>query len=136
VSTDIQDPPQPTAASLLSGILGDLHQLVEQQFQLTRREIEEEIRQRMAALAVLALGLAALFFGALMACLTLTLLLHWSALPAGSDAAWLPLWACHAVVAAILIVVGAILAQVGQAKFRAIDPYHNPATQFLQEPTP
>jgi hypothetical protein len=136
VSTDVQDPLQQTAASLLTGILGDLHRLVEQQFQLTRREIEEEVRQRMTAAAVLALGMAALFLGAIMACLALADLLHWAALPAGTDPAWLPLWACQALVAASLFVLGGVLAHVSRGRFRAIDPYHNPVTELLQEPSP
>ena len=56
MSTDVKDPPDQTAASLVSGILGDLQHLVEQQFRLTRREIEDEIRQRTTAAAVLVLG--------------------------------------------------------------------------------
>ena len=135
MSTVIQDPPQQTAASLLTGILGDLQQLVEQQFQLTRREIEEELRQRTAAAAVFALGTAAMFLGALMLCLALTHLLHWAALPAGTDPAWIPMWGCYAVVAAVLFILGGILAVVGRARFSAIDPYHNPATELLQEHT-
>ncbi len=136
MSTDVQDPPQQTAASLLTGILGDLQHLVEQQFQLTRREIEEEVRLRMAAATVLALGMAALFLGGMMLCLALTHLLHWAALPAGADPAWLPLWACQALMAAVLFVLGGILAMVGRTRFRAINPYHNPATEFLQEHRP
>ena len=31
MTTDIKEPPEPTAASLVSGIPGDLHHLVEQQ---------------------------------------------------------------------------------------------------------
>ncbi len=136
MSTDLQDPPQQTAAALLSGILGDLQHLVEQQFQLTRREIEDELRQRMAAAAVFASGMVALILGVIMACLAAVHLLHWAAVPAEIDSAWLPLWACYAVVAAVLCVLGGILAMVGRARFRAIHPYHNPATELLQEPAP
>ena len=46
MSTDIANQTQPSTASLVSGILGDLTQLVEQQLLLTRREIEQEIRDR------------------------------------------------------------------------------------------
>ena len=136
MSTDVQDPPQQTASSLVTGILGDLQHLVEQQFQLTRREIEEELRQRMAAATVFALGMAAIVFGAGMACLSIAHLLYWAALPAGTDPAWLPLWACHAMVAAVLFLVGGSLALVGRTRFRSIDPYHNPVSEILQEHVP
>ena len=133
MSTDLEDPPEQTAASLVSGILGDLQHLVEQQFQLTRREIEEELRQRAAAAAVFGVGVGFLFLDAIVLCLTLAHLLHWVASPPGTDPAWLPLWACHAVLAAVLTVGGGILALIGRARFRAIDPFQNPATEIMQE---
>lgn len=134
MSTDIEDPVEQTAASLVSGILGDLQHLVEQQFQLTRREIEVELRQRAAAAAVFGLGMGVCFLGMIVLCLTLVHLLHWVALPPGTDPAWLPLWACHAVVAAGLILLGVILGVVGHAKGNSILPTQNPITEISQEP--
>lgn len=144
MSIDLEDPPEQTveyvpeqtAASLVSGILGDLQHLVEQQFQLTRREVEEELRQRAAAAAVFGLGMGVLFIDAIVLCLTAAHLMHWMASPPGTDSAWLPLWACHAVVAAVLVVIGGILALVGRAKFRSIDPFQNPVTEMMQEQAP
>ena len=131
MSTDVEDPPEQTAASLVSGILGDLQHLVEQQFQLTRREIEEELRLRAAAGAVFALGMAVFFLDAIVACLTLAHLLHWLTSPPGTDPAWIPLWACHATVMLVLVVIGAILTCFGRARFRSITPYQNPAAEIL-----
>jgi MFS family permease len=136
MSTELQDPPEQTAASLLTGILGDLHHLVEQQFQLTRREIEEELGRRATAMAIFGVGMGFLFLAAIALCLTLTHLLHWVASPPGTDPAWLPLWACHGMVAAGLVALGGILVQVGRAKFRSIDPFQNPATEIAQEYVP
>jgi hypothetical protein len=135
VSTDVKDPPDQTAASLVSGILGDLQHLVEQQFQLTRREIEDEIRKRTRAAVVLVLGVTVVFLGAIVFCLGVAHLLYWAALPSGSDSAWLPLWACYGVVAAVLAVIGGFVAHVGQAGFRVVTPHHNPVTELLQEHT-
>jgi hypothetical protein len=135
VSTCIKDPSEQTAASLLSGILADLRHLVEQQFQLTRRQIEDEIRQRMKAVAVFALGMVFFLLAAIAACLCLVHLLHWSASPTGTDPARLPLWACHAIVAAVLALIGGILVHFGRARFRMAEAYRNPATQLLQAPT-
>jgi len=136
MSTDVEYPPEQTAASLVSGILGDLQSLVEQQFRLTRREIEVELRQRAVAAAVFGLGMGVFFLDALVLCLTLTHLLHWMTSPPGTDPATLPLWACYAVVAAVLAVVGGILALVGRARFQSLDPYQNPVTEILQEHVP
>lgn len=135
MSTEVENPPEQTAASLVSGILGDLQHLVEQQFQLTRREIEEELRQRAAAAAVLGLGMGVFFLDAIVLCLSLAHLLHWMASPLGTDPAWLPLWACYTVVAAVLAVGGGILALVGRARFRSIDSYQNPVTETSRLPT-
>jgi hypothetical protein len=131
VLTCVKDPPEQSAASLLNGILGDLQLLVEQQFQLTRREIEDELRRRATAAAIFALGVLVAFLGGIVFCLGLAHLLHWAALPPGSDPAWLPLWACHALVAAVLIVIGGYAAHVGRARFRSVDPYHNPGNEIL-----
>src|SRR5690349_11891004 len=133
---DVKHPPDRTATSLVSGILGDLQQLVVQQFQLTRREIEDEIRQRAIAAAVFALGATILFLGAFLFCLGMVHLLHWVTLPGGIAPAGLPLWACHALVAAVLAVIGGFLAHVGRVKFRSTDRFHNPLAELLQERAP
>ena len=134
--TDIEYPPEQTAASLVSGILGDLQHLVDQQFQLTRREIEVELHQRVEAAAVVGLGVGFLFLAAISLCLSLSHLLHWVTSPIGTDPAWFPLWACYAVVAAGLAVIGVIFAVVGRTKFKSIESFHNPITEILQERLP
>ena len=136
MSTCVKDPPEQTAASLVSDILSDLQHLVEQQFLLTRREIEVELRQRAAAAAVFGLGVGILFLDAIVLCLTLAHLLHWVASPPGTDPAWLPLWGCYAVVTVVLAVIGGILAQVGRARFKSIHSCQNPATEIVQELVP
>ena len=136
MSTDIEDPIEQTAASLVSGILGDLQHLVEQQFQLTRQEIEDGLRRRAAAAAVFGLGVGCLFLAAIALTQAIANLLHCMAIPNGTDPGWLPLWACHAVVAAILVVSGVILACVGRMKFRSLDPLQNSAIEILQEYSP
>ena len=120
----------------MSGILGDLQHLIEQQFQLTRREIEEELRQSAAAGSVFALGVGVFFLDAIVLSLTFAHLLHWMASPPGTDPAWLPLWACYAAPAALLVVIGGILTYVGGARFKSIDRCQNPATEFLKENAP
>jgi hypothetical protein len=133
MSTDVKDPPVQTAASLVSGILVDLQHLVEQQFQLTRMEIEREFQKRAAAAALFGLGLGVCFLGAVMTSLALAELLHWAASPAGTDPALLPLWTCYAVVAAVLFAVGGVLTLASRAKFKSTEKYHNPMTEILQE---
>ena len=136
MSTDVEYLPEQTTASLVNGILCDLQRLVEQQFELTRQEIEEGLRRRAAAAAVFGLGAGILFLAAVALCQTLAHLLHWTASPHGIDPASFPLWACHAVVAAVLAVGGVTLLYVGRAKFRSLEPLQNSAIEILQEYSP
>jgi hypothetical protein len=128
---DPGEPQKQTAAALLTDILVDLQQLVEQQFQLTRRELEDEFSKRLAAGSVLAYGVGVLFLVAVEICLALVHLLHWGASPPGTDPAWLPLWACHAAVATLLLVLGGILVLVGRARLLSMESCQNPATEIL-----
>jgi len=136
MSTNVEHPPEKTAASLVSGILGDLQQLIEQQFQLTRREIDEEIRHRAAASAVFALGIGILFLNGIMLCLTGTYFLHWVTSPIGTDSASIPLWGCHAAVAVVLTILGGVVTQIGRARFNSIERCRNPVSEILREERP
>lgn len=132
MSTVAEDPVAQTAASLVSGILGDLQQLVEQQFQLTRREIERELQQRVAAAKILILGIVVFFLDALMICLTLAHLLHWLASAPSTDPVWQSVWASHALVAMGLSVFGVGLTCLGYARLRSVEQFQNPVTEILK----
>ncbi len=129
----VEPAPAQTAASLVSGIIGDLQHLVEQQFQLTRMQIAAELRERLVAAAVLATGVLLMLVSTIFVCQSVAHLLHWMTSPPGIDPASLPLWACHAVVAAVLGLTGGIMAWVGRAQFRSIVPFRNPITEIMQE---
>lgn len=122
-----------TAASLLSGIIGDLQHLVQQQFQLTRMQVADELRGRVAAVAVLSGGVLSLLVSAIFLCLSVAHLLHWMTSPSGIDPASLPLWSCHAIVSLVLGLIGGILMSIGQARFRSILPFRNPVTEKIQD---
>ena len=129
-----QHPSDQTAASLVSGIVGDLQQLVEQQLQLTRHEIEEELHQRAGAATILFVGVALLFLDAMVVCQSLALLLHWATSPTGTDPAWFPLWMCYATVAGVLVGMGGIVTQIGRSRFKSTVKAKNPATEILSKP--
>lgn len=134
MSTELHEAPVQSTGSLVTGILGDLQRLVEQQFELTRREIEAEVRQRVAAAAMFGGGIGGVFVGAVGLCLAVAHLLHWASSPPGTDPATIPLWACHALVGAVVAVVGAVLMQTGLKWFTSIESFHNPITELMQEP--
>ncbi len=133
MAIELESPPEQTAASLVSGILDDLQQLVEQQFHLTRREIEVEFRLRASAAAVVGLGVAVLFLAAIVLCLTVSHLMHWLASSSGSDPASLPLWGCYGIVALALAVSGSTVAYVGRQQLRSIDSRRCSVSDDFQE---
>ena len=133
MSTNAENRPAQSSISLVRGILVDLEHLVEQQLQLTRREMEDELRQRSADAMIVAIGIGILFLAAGGFCLAFAHLLHWFSSPAGADPAWFPLWACHGVIAVALAVVGGILTHVGRTKFGSVERCQNPVTEIFED---
>jgi len=119
--------------SLVSGIVDDFQDLIKQQLQLTRKEIEADIRKAKEGASLLVAGLGVLFLGGIVLCLMMSHLIHWLASPAGSDPAAFPLWACHAVVGGVLALIGGGMTCAGWKTFNKIDPLQNPATDALKE---
>jgi len=133
MATEVQNRPEQSLSSLVGGIVSDVQDLVKQQLQLTRKEIEEDIRKAGEGAALFGTGLGVLFLGALELCLTLAHLLHWSTAPAGTDPASFPLWACHGVVGGILFIFGWSVACAGKARLRAVSPPLDQSAQALKE---
>lgn len=128
-----KDARESTASSLVNDILNDLQRLVEQQFQLTRREIEQEFRLRAQASMIFMLGLGGLLLGGLQFSVAIAHLLHWASSPVATDSAGLPLWACHAIVATFLSVAAAVATIVGRASFRSVSATPNPITEIEKD---
>ena len=101
-SVDRASDHEPSMTGLVSGIVSDIEQLVEQQFALLRQETKEEMREALVAGQQFAVGaLAGLLAGvAAVAALSLGL---WAAV------AWLPLWAGFTIVGSILAIVSGAL---------------------------
>lgn len=117
---EIEETIPPTARELMGGIMADLHRLVDQQFHLTWLQIEEDSRLLKTACGILAAGFAVLSFGTLTGCFMLVHLLHWLTSPVNSDPSTLPLWACHALVALMLTVIGIALTLIGRSQLRSV----------------
>jgi cytochrome bd-type quinol oxidase subunit 1 len=111
--TQVPTTTEPGLASLVRGIVNDIGDLVKQQMQFARAEIKADLRKSREAIAFLAIGAGSAFVGVLFFGLMVVHLLHWLTLP-GGDAAYLPLWICHAIVAALFLVIGACLLSVGR----------------------
>jgi len=136
MATEVQNHSETNSvAGLVSGIVTDVQDLIKQQLQLTRKEIEADFRKTREAASLLATGLGFCFFGGFALCLMTAHLIHFLAIPATQvrDAAAIPLWACHGIVAAVLLVVGGCLAFVGKKKFDSFNPLPDESAQVLKE---
>ena len=135
MGADLRDPQMKTVTALVTGVLGDLQLLVEQQFQLTRCEIEQEFRQRAKACAILGAGIAGLFLSAILLSLSAAHGLHWAATPVRSDPASLPLWGCEILVAIVVVGIAAFAVRVGIRRLRVITSSQNASVDSFQEST-
>jgi uncharacterized membrane protein YqjE len=110
---------------LLSGIVSDAEDLVQQQFALFKEEVKEEARGAKQALIPLLAGAVVLFVGAIVLSLTFVHILD--------EATTLPLWACYAIVAAVLCIGGGIAVAVGLERFREVPPVAEKSVEELKE---
>jgi hypothetical protein len=136
MATEVQNHSEPqSVAGLVGGIVTDLQDLIKQQLQLTRKEIESDFRKTREAGSVLALGAGILFFGGFAFCLMVAHLIHHLSIPAGyvRDTAAIPLWGCHGIVAVVFLAVGGCIAYVGKKKFDSFNPLPDESAQVLKE---
>jgi hypothetical protein len=136
MATEVQNhTEQQSVATLVSGIVTDVQDLIKQQLQLTRKEIEADFRKTREAASLLVIGLGVLFFGGFAFCLMLAHLIHFLAVPSGvvRDPATIPLWACHGIVAAVFLVVGGGMSFAGKKKFDSFNPLPDESAQVLKE---
>jgi len=133
MATEVENRSEPSLASLVTGIVSDVQDLVKQQLLLTRKEIENDIRKTWDAAMFFGVGVGISLLSAISFCLMFAHLLHWLTAPHGTDLASLPLWACHGVVGAVLVIIGGVLVCTAKQKLKSVDPLHNPATQALKE---
>jgi len=125
--------PEQGFSSLLRGIVNDIGELVKQQIQFARAEFKADLRKSKEASVLLTLGVGNVFLGVLFFGLMLIHLLHWLTAPAVMDQASLPLWGCHAVVAALFLVTGVGLFVAGQRMFASFTPLPEQTVQTVKE---
>jgi len=134
MTTEVQHPPSDQSiASLVGGIVSDVQDLVKQQLQLMRKEVEDDLRKTAEAASLWVAGLVVLFLGGIALCLMLAHLLHWLTGPPGLDPASLPLWGCYAIVGVSLVIIGLGLVWAGKKTIASVHPLDNQATEALKE---
>jgi hypothetical protein len=101
---------QPGTSPLLSGIVADVRQLMEQQAQLLRLEIREDLRKARTGMILLGASLGIVASGGLLLCFMLPWLLHWL-----TD--W-PEWLCCGLFGVLFLALGVLAAYTGFNKLR------------------
>jgi hypothetical protein len=120
----------PSVSSLVGGIIDDAQQLIRQEVQLARREIQEEIRKAKAAALSLALGAFVALLGAVLLSLMLVHLLFWATNDLHQQ---FPLWAWYAIVGGLFVAVGAALLYAARTKAGEIHLVPPQTAQTLRE---
>jgi len=132
MATEVQGHSDQSLTALVGGIVNDVQGLLKQQMQLTRKEIQADLRKAQESATLLAFGIGTCFLSAMSFCLMLALLLYWLGAPHGSEMATIPLWGCFGLVGGFLAVVGAAVAYAGKRRFDTLHPLERTA-QALEE---
>ncbi len=119
-------PPETSIAGLLSGIVADAQQLIQQQFAMFRQEIRNDVGKIRDGSSTLALGAGITLVGSILFLLMVPLLLH-AVVPA------LPLWACFGMVGGPLAALGGFVMYVGLKKLESFDPLSDQSAKALKE---
>lgn len=125
MSTDVHVGNEPSLTSLVTGIINDTQDLFKQQIALLKAELRDDFKKTKEGLSALALGAGLVFFGGLMLCVTLALLLSW--------AASLPTWAGFGIVGVILTLVGGGLLWAGKKRFDTFNPLPDQTAASVKE---
>lgn len=119
--------PEPSIGSLLAGIVADFETLMSQQLALLRREVQEDVRKAVAALAMVAFGGAVV----LMAGIALTFAAAY-AVHHAFDPQW-SLESSFTLVGSCMAVLGGLMLWGGVQLLSAINPVPERSIEALQE---
>jgi len=124
---------EPGFAALVREIVTDIGDLIGQQVQFAKAEIKSDVQKSMTTASLFALAAASLFIGVVFFGLMVVHLLHWLTITGQTDPARLPLWGCHAIVAAMFLASGAVLGFIGKKTWDAFTPVPSQTAQTLKE---
>lgn len=101
---------EPSIVELVRSAAADTTELVKQQIELTKAEIQQNVKTAGSSFGILAAGGAILGIGAIFLLVTIAYVI----------AVWLPVWAGFGIVTLVLLIVGAILVMVGRKRAKTI----------------
>jgi len=119
-------PADPSLTSLVSGIFGDVQQLVRQEITLARSEMKQEWNKAKTAAGALAVGVGLLALGGLLLCFMLVHLINYYA-------PGVPLWGCYGIVGGAFALIGLLLTGLGYAQASRVNVIPPQTAQTLKE---
>jgi len=135
MATEVQTPPQPSITRLVQGIVGDVGDLIKQEFRFAQAELKSDFHKTGETLRIFGIAIGVASLGLVVLSLMLVHLLHWLTIPAGAnpDPAGLPLWACHGIIAFLFLAVGGILFLAGKHKLQSFNPLPDQTVETVKE---
>jgi hypothetical protein len=123
---DQQTDPEVSMTHLVSGILADAQKLIEQQLNLLRHEVKDELHKTMTAAMILMSGSVIVLVGGILLCFMLVELLAWAA-PS------IPIWGCYGIVGGSIMALGGVLLFIAIQKLKSINPLLGESIQAFKE---
>ena len=114
-----------TLTELVSGIADDAKRLVQQQYQMLRAEIREDIRYTKSAVGYMGFGVAGIAVGLLFLVVAMPLFINWI-----FD---LPPWAGWAIIGGVLLIVGGVGLYADKRIFAKNNPLPDKTLNALEE---
>jgi hypothetical protein len=127
MAVDLRTSDEPGVTQLVTGIVHDAQELIQQQLALFKHEVREDFRKTKEATLSLVIGGGIAAVGGILLCVMLAHLLNW-AFPNH-----IALWGGYAIVGGALALIGGGLLLAGQRKFASFNPLPDETLEAMQE---
>jgi hypothetical protein len=114
MATNLQTGSEPSLTAVVTGIVGDLQELIKQQLALFKAELKQDLHKTKEASISLVCGAVLLLLGSVLLCFTAVHLLEWAFRP------HLELWACYLIVGGVVAAIGGGLTYYAWTGFRSV----------------
>jgi hypothetical protein len=132
MATEVQTPPEPSITRLVQGIVGDVGDLIKQEFRFAQAELKSDLHKTGETLRAFGIAIGVASLGLVVLTLMLVHLLHWLTLPAGAEAG-LPLWACYGIVGLLFLAIGGVLFVAGKRKLESFNLLPDQTVETVKE---
>ena len=123
---ELQTSPEPSVTGLVTGIVHDVQQLMQQQLALFKHEIKENLQRSKEAAVLMGLGIGIGSVGGLLLFFMLVYLLNWAF-------AGLALWVCYLIVGVLAAGIGGGLLFAAIRKLQSVSAVPEKSIEALKE---